>query len=142
MVNFNLPNENERAMMLKYYLVKYCTPPSNVKEKAEFIWKYPRSLIFGKKLISHHGLTNEIIEKIASESEGFSGREITKMVIAWHDAAFTLDDAILTPDLMFKILDKFKLQHKLKETWSVDETKLMEKLLFMDDSIMGSKTNN
>ena len=99
-------------------------------------------MIFGKKLISHHGLTNEIVEEIARESEGFSGREITKMIIAWHDAAFTLDDAILTPDLMFKILNKFKLQHKLKETWSVDETKLLEKLIFTDDLSMGSRTNN
>ena len=95
--------------MLKYYLVKYCTPPSNLKEKAAFAWKYPKSLIWGKKLISHSGLTNEIIEEIAKETEGFSGRELTKMVIAWHDAAFTLDDAIITPDLMFKILHKFKL---------------------------------
>ena len=55
------------------------------------------------------------------------------MVIAWHDAAFTLDDAIITPDLMFKILNKFKLQHKLKETWSVDESRLLEKLIFMDE---------
>lgn len=46
------------------------------------------------------GVNKEIIEKIAAETDGFSGREITKMVIAWHDAAFTLPDAVLTPEIM------------------------------------------
>lgn len=86
--------------MLFHYLVKYCQPPQTPKEKLEFIWKYPRSLINGKKLIKMEGVNKEIIEKIAAETDGFSGREITKMVIAWHDAAFTLPDAVLTPEIM------------------------------------------
>lgn len=55
------------------------------------------------------GVTKEVIESIALKTKGFSGREITKMVIAWHDAAFTLPDAVLTPDLMEKVLGKFHL---------------------------------
>lgn len=61
------------------------------------------------------------------------------MVIAWHDAAFTQPDAILSANIMYSTLGKFKLQHKLKDTWSVDESKLLEKLLYMDESeLMGS----
>lgn len=119
-VGFKLPTLNERRIMLFHYLVKYCQPPSSFKDKAGFIWKYPRSLIFGKKLISNEGVTKEIIDEIAEKTEGFSGREITKMVIAWHDAAFTLPDACLTPDLMFKILERFHLQHKLKKNWTAE----------------------
>jgi hypothetical protein len=37
-----------------------------------------------------------------------------KMVVAWHDAAFTLPDAILTPEVMDNVIHKFHLQHKLK----------------------------
>ena len=87
------------------------------------------------------GVTKEVIDSIAKQTEGFSGREITKMVIAWHDAAFTLPDAVLTPDLMQKVLGKFHLQHKLKETWTSDEQKLLEKLIFIEDedSLKGSK---
>lgn len=51
----------------------------------------------------------ETIEDIADKTKGFSGREITKMVVAWHDAAFTLPDPVLSPDLMYKILKKFQL---------------------------------
>ena len=132
-VGFTLPNENERRIMLFHYLVKYCQPPQTAFEKAEFIYKYPRSLYHGKKLIRMEGVTKEVIDSIAKQTEGFSGREITKMVIAWHDAAFTLPDAVLTPDLMQKVLGKFHLQHKLKETWTADEQKLLEKLVFIDD---------
>ena len=126
--------------MLFHYLVKYCQPPQTQWEKAQFLWKYPRSIYHGKKLIRMEGVTKEVIESIALQTKGFSGREITKMVIAWHDAAFTLPDAVLTPDLMEKVLGKFHLQHKLKETWTSDEAKLLEKLIFTEeDEMTGTK---
>jgi hypothetical protein len=54
-------------------------------------------------------VSKEVINDIASKTEGFSGREITKMVIAWHDAAFTLPSAELTPEIMYTVLEKFEL---------------------------------
>lgn len=148
-VGFKLPTLNERRIMLFHYLVKYCQPPSSLKEKAAFVWKYPKSLIFGKKLISNEGVTKEIIDDIAEKTEGFSGREITKMVIAWHDAAFTLPDACLTPNLMYKILDRFNLQHKLKSNWTENAKKeaaferaMLEKVMFLEDeAALPDKTN-
>ena len=68
--------------MLFHYLVKYCQPPSSTMDKAKFLWKHPRSLYNGKKLIKMEGVSKEIVEDIAHQSQGFSGREITKMVIA------------------------------------------------------------
>jgi len=95
--------------MLYHYLVKYCTPPSSTKEKLMFLWKYPRSIYTGKKLIRMEGVDHELIAQIAAETEGFSGREIMKMVVAWHDAAFTLPDAVLSPTVMRNVLHKFHL---------------------------------
>lgn len=60
------------------------------------------------------------------------------MVVAWHDAAFTLPEPILTPDIMKKILGKFHLQHKLKKTWSKDESMIFSKLLNLSDDLIGS----
>ena len=82
------------------------------------------------------GVSREVIEGIAARTEGFSGRELTKMVIAWHDAAFTLPDPVLTPELMERVLHKFELQHKLKETWTSEETLLMEKMIFSDENAL------
>lgn len=78
----------------------------------------------------------DVIDLIAKETEGFSGREITKMVIAWHDAAFTLPDAVLSPEIMMKVLSKFKLQHKLKDTWTNEESKLLEKMFFQNEETL------
>ena len=55
------------------------------------------------------GVSHDIIHEMAEGSDGFSGRELHKMVVAWHDAAFTMPTAVLTPEIMKKILNKFKL---------------------------------
>lgn len=62
------------------------------------------------------------------------------MVVAWHDAAFTLPEPILTPDVMRKILNKFHLQHKLKKTWTKEEGMMFEKMLFLDETFVGTAT--
>ena len=55
-----------------------------------FTYKHPRSLIYKPQLIHvDESVDSEILSDIARSTDGFSGREITKMVIAWHDAAFT-----------------------------------------------------
>ena len=135
-IGFGLPSVNERKTMLFHYLVKYCQPPQSVTEKLNFIWRHPRSIYTGKKLIRMEGVTTEIVQEIAEASEGFSGRELTKMVIAWHDAAFTLPEPVLTPDLMRRVLKKFQLQHALKATWSKEEAAMMEKMLNFEGSRM------
>ena len=137
-VGFKLPSLNERRIMLYHYLVMYCQPPVTTKEKIKFAYNHPRSLIYGKKLIRMEGVDTEIIKEIAEGTEGFSGREIQKMVVAWHDAAFTLPEPILTPDIMRKILDKFHLQHKLKKTWTKDESMIFEKMLFLSEEHKGT----
>jgi len=86
------------------------------------------------------GIDHEVIERISAETEGFSGREIMKMVVAWHDAAFTTPDLLLTPEILDRILVKFKLQHKLKETWSRSDALIYEKMIDLDQSMEGSLT--
>lgn len=125
--------------MLYHYLVKYCTPPKTNLEKAKFLWKYPRSVYTGKKLIRMEGVDHELIENFSKQTEGFSGREIMKMVVAWHDAAFAMPDAILTPEIMQNVLHKFQLQHKLKETWTKSEAALFAKMMHSDEMTEGSQ---
>jgi ATPase family AAA domain-containing protein 3A/B len=70
----------------------------------------------------------DFIQTIAARTEGFSGRELFKMVVAWHDAAFANPDPVLTQDLMNELMQKFKYQHEQKQHWSKDEAKILEKL--------------
>lgn len=60
-VGFGVPTVNERKIMLFHYLVKYCQPPKNTAEMAQFYWKHPRAIYTGKKLIRMEGVTSEII---------------------------------------------------------------------------------
>ena len=98
-----------------------------------FSYRHQRTHYTGKKLIRMEGVTNEVVQEIAEGTDGFSGREIQKMVVAWHDAAFTLPEPILSPDIMRKILNKFHLQHKLKKTWTKEESLIFEKMLFLEE---------
>lgn len=128
-VYFGKPSEEERKNMLFHYLVEFCQPPTSSAEKLKFFWKHPKSIYRGKKLIRMEGVTNEFIGSLAKRIEGFSGREIFKMVVAWHDAAFSKPDPVLTPELMEEIIEKFKAQHSQKEKWTKSEGKLLEKTL-------------
>lgn len=128
-VYFAKPSEEERKNMLFHYLVEFCQPPSTTSEKLKFFWKHPKSIYRGKKLIRMEGVSNEYISDLAKRIDGFSGREIFKMVVSWHDAAFSKPDPVLTPELMEEILEKFIKQHEQKATWTKKETKLLEKMV-------------
>lgn len=84
------------------------------------------------------GVDHALIEKIARDSAGFSGRAINKMIVAWHDAAFALPDPVLSPEIMERILEKFKLQQKLKETWTREEEQIYGKMHSLDAWMTGS----
>lgn len=75
-MGFGLPSVNERKTMLFHYLVMYCQPPVTLQEKLRFVYRHPRSIYTGKKLIRMEGVTTDVVFEIAKETEGFSGREI------------------------------------------------------------------
>jgi ATPase family AAA domain-containing protein 3A/B len=75
-VGFGLPSVNERRIMLLHYLVQYCQPPVTTQEKLKFAYRHPRSIYHGKKLIRMEGVDNTVVQEIADDTEGFSGREI------------------------------------------------------------------
>lgn len=128
LVLFEKPGLQERIDMLYHYLLLYCNPPKTTYEKLKFLWKHPKSLYTGRKLIGMEGVDDKVIERMARKAEGFSGRELVKMVVAWHDAAFAQESPVLTPEVMEKILDKLRDMHEVKQTWGEKESDLLLKL--------------
>ena len=67
-----------------------------------------------------------------------------KMVVAWHDAAFHTAELTLTPEILDRILEKFKLQHQLKDNWNPNRTKaesdMYEKMVDSMDTTKGAST--
>jgi len=121
MVNFEKPSVKERVDLLYHYLVKYCEAPKLWKDKVN-LWKnHPSSMIYKKKSINISNIQPEYIEEIAKKTEGFSGREITKLVVSWHDAAFAKEDPVLDKETMDQVLELHLKQNKTKNKWNVDQ---------------------
>jgi ATPase family AAA domain-containing protein 3A/B len=121
MVNFDRPSIKERVDLLFHYLVKYCQPPKSFKEKVSLWRKHPSSIIYGKKYINISSLQPEYIEEIALKIEGFSAREVTKLVISWHDAAFAKEDPVLDKELIEQVLNNHLIQNKTKSKWNKEQ---------------------
>ncbi len=121
MVYFEKPSTKERVDLLFHYLVKYCQAPKGWKEKISLWRKHPSSIIYGKKYINFSSLQPEYIEEIANKIEGFSAREVTKLVISWHDAAFAKADPVLDKEVIEQVLNNHLNQNKTKSKWNVDQ---------------------
>ena len=63
------------------------------------------------------GINNEELRKAAKVTEGFSGRQLSKLAIAWQAAAFGSIDNTLTYSLMLRVLDQHLQQQEQKSSW-------------------------
>jgi len=101
MVEFGLPAEEERRRMIAMYIDKYLLNPPNR---------------FSRK-VQTEGIGDAEIEQVVKETEGFSGRAISKLAIAWQAAAYGTDGAILDRDTFFLTVQHHKQSMATKEGW-------------------------
>merc|ERR1712000_734488 len=71
----------------------------------------------GSKQITVTGIEEDTIKTVAERTEGFSGREISKLAIAWQAAAYGTDSATLDADLLLQVLDESIDSKKKKQLW-------------------------
>jgi ATPase family AAA domain-containing protein 3A/B len=101
MVEFGLPSKNERRKMIVLYIDKYLlNPPGRFTRRVET-----------------EGVGDAEIEEVVKLTEGFSGRAISKLAIAWQAAAYGTDGAILDRDTFFKTVQQHKIGMATKEQW-------------------------
>ena len=117
MVFFDKPGYKQRLQMIYHYIVKYCTPSSTLRQRIKQYVDYPASMLFKKTEIGMQGVEEELLDEVARKTEGFSGREIYKLVIAWHNAAFNQEQAILTPEIIHSVLESHLKQHEQRKAW-------------------------
>jgi ATPase family AAA domain-containing protein 3A/B len=101
MVEFGLPGEHERRKMIVQYIEKYLLNPPG-------IWA---------KKVTTVDIGDEEIERVVKETEGFSGRAISKLAIAWQAAAYGTDGAILDQESFYKTVHNHKKSMAQKEGW-------------------------
>lgn len=104
MVEFNLPGEEERRSMIVMYIDKYLLKPPT--------WA---------KAVKTEDIGEAEIEEVVKLTEGFSGRAISKLAIAWQAAAYGTEGAVLTKESFFKTVDNHKASMLLKESWLSQE---------------------
>ena len=101
MVEFGLPAAHERRKMVAMYIEKYLlNPPGRWAKKVTTV-----------------DIGDEEIEQVVAETEGFSGRAISKLAIAWQAAAYGTDGAILDKETFFRTVEHHKASMSQKEDW-------------------------
>ncbi|GMI04992.1 hypothetical protein TrVE_jg8178 [Triparma verrucosa] len=110
MVEFGLPGAEERKNMINMYIDKYLKTPAGA---------------WAKKVVME-GITAEDIEAVVTQTEGWSGREISKLAIAWQSAAYGTEGALIDAATFKAVVAQQSRSNELKGMW-LDEA-LAEKM--------------
>lgn len=57
------------------------------------------------------------MHKISSQTHGFSGRELSKLVVAWQASAYGSMNAVLTAEKVLDITKNYVFQHNQRHKW-------------------------
>lgn len=104
-LEFPLPGEEERVKLLKLYLQKYIADTGTSAGG----WK----ILFRQKQarIEIRGVTDEHIREAARKTDGFSGREIAKLMASMQSAVYGSNQSVLDADLFREVVDYKAAEH-------------------------------
>ncbi|KAL9321946.1 hypothetical protein ACSQ67_009999 [Phaseolus vulgaris] len=106
-LEFPLPGEGERFKLLKLYLDKYIAQAGSGKSG------FVKDLFKGKpQQIEIKGLTDDIVKEAAAKTEGFSGREIAKLMASVQAAVYGSENCVLDPSLFREVVDYKVAEHQ------------------------------
>ncbi|KAJ6797150.1 ATPase family AAA domain-containing protein 3-A-like [Iris pallida] len=105
-IEFPLPGEEERFKLLKLYLNQYI---SSHEDSTESLW---RSLFKRKQQeIVIKDINDDLIREAARKTDGFSGREIAKLMASVQAAVYGRPDCLLDSQLFMEIVDYKVAEH-------------------------------
>lgn len=103
-IEFPLPGEEERLKLLKLYLNKYLCHDNNGSKGGLLLKKQP-------KQITIKDLSEDVLKEAAKKTEGFSGREIAKLMASVQAAVYGRPDCVLDSQLLKEIVDYKVVEH-------------------------------
>mmetsp|Transcript_8523 Transcript_8523/g.14141 ORF Transcript_8523/g.14141 Transcript_8523/m.14141 type:complete len:584 (-) Transcript_8523:166-1917(-) len=101
MVEFALPTFDERLRMITQYMEMYLLKPVGGS----------------RQIIVEEGVDDAMLRSFAQRTEGYSGREISKLAIAWQAAAYGTVDATMSVELLEQVLMESKRSKEQKFKW-------------------------
>jgi ATPase family AAA domain-containing protein 3A/B len=120
------PTEEERELIIKKYITDYLTAApvvearkytlfGHVFNQANRVYKYIRpDRITPTIKIADDALNQAMLTKLVKETNGFVGRDISKLVLSMQVTALTSKDKVLTADMVTRALQE-KLEQKARE---------------------------
>lgn len=115
-IEFPLPGEDERFKLIKLYLEKYI---AKAGERKPGLF----SNLFKKQQqkIEINGLTDDILREAAARTEGFSGREVAKMMAGVQAAVYGSEDCVLDANLFREVVDYKVAEHQQRRKLAAAE---------------------
>jgi len=101
MVEFALPTFDERLRMITQYMEMYLLKPVGGS----------------RQIVVEEGVDDAMLRSFAQRTEGYSGREISKLAIAWQAAAYGTVDATMSVELLEQVLMESKRSKEQKFKW-------------------------
>ncbi|KAL2921419.1 ATPase family AAA domain-containing protein 3 [Bienertia sinuspersici] len=106
-LEFPLPGEDERYKLIKLYLDKYIAQ-AGARKPGLFSHFFKKQ----QQKIEIKGLTDDLFKEAASKTEGFSGREIAKLMASVQAAVYGSENCILDPQLFREVVDYKVAEHQ------------------------------
>ncbi|KAI4314840.1 hypothetical protein L6164_027708 [Bauhinia variegata] len=104
-IEFPLPGEEERLKLLNLYLGKYLSDEDSNLSKRSFLYsKQPQK-------VTIRDLSQDVLREAARKTEGFSGREIAKLMTGIQAAVYGRPDCVLDAQLFKDIVDYKVTEH-------------------------------
>lgn len=115
-LEFPLPGEQERFKLLKLYLEKYLAQAGQ-KKSSLFQNLFRRE----QQKIEIKGLTDDILKEAAAKTDGFSGREIAKLMAGVQAAVYGSENCVLDPSLFREVVDYKVAEHQQRKKLAADK---------------------
>ncbi|OAY64092.1 ATPase family AAA domain-containing protein 3, partial [Ananas comosus] len=107
-IEFPLPGEEERFKLLKLYLNKYMLQENNSNESSppwrSLFKRQPQKIVI-------KDISDEVLLEAAKKTEGFSGREIAKLMASVQAAVYGRPDCVLDSQLFREVVDYKVAEH-------------------------------
>lgn len=115
-LEFPLPGEEERFKLLKLYMDKYIAQ-AGLKKSSWFQNLFKRE----QQKIEIKGVTDDILKEAAAKMEGFSGREIAKLMASVQAAVYGSENCVLDPSLFREVVDYKVAEHQQRKKLASDK---------------------
>ena len=115
-LEFPLPGEQERFKLLKLYLDRYIANAG--PKKSSWLQNLFRK---EQQKIEVKGVTDDILREAAAKTEGFSGREIAKLMASVQAAVYGSENCVLDSSLFREVVDYKVAEHQQRRKFAADK---------------------